>query len=307
LLRLGAEAKKRGRFNIAFLCFFLLHRIEDCLSLLIAAGRSPEAAFLARTYAPSRVSDMVCLWRQNLEKISKRAAESLADPSEYGNLFPELSTALEVETSLKKHLETQGLPAASSYSAGFVEQLSANLIENFKLNRNQEQTTHPASVSSPATNTNISTTEGAQLETSHEKDREKDDAFTTQAKGSSASVSEAAATRAKAEEAAAAAKAEEEEAATRAKAEEEEAAARAKADEEAAARAKAAEDEAFQLSKQAAEDVTNTTNANEKDFDDENDDFLKEFEEDMDMLDNIGGEECNDEDLDLGDLDLDFE
>ena len=73
MLQLGQEAKKRGRFNIAFLCFFLLHRIDDCLSLLIAADRAPEAAFLARTYAPSRVSEMVALWRQNLEKISKRA------------------------------------------------------------------------------------------------------------------------------------------------------------------------------------------------------------------------------------------
>ena len=82
LLSLGNEAKMRGRFNIAFLCFFLLHRINDCLDLLLEAGRTPEAAFLARTYSPSRVSEMVGLWRQNLEKISKRAAESLADPSE---------------------------------------------------------------------------------------------------------------------------------------------------------------------------------------------------------------------------------
>ena len=58
-------------------------------------GRTPEAAFLARTYKPSQASELVGLWRENLAKVSKRAAESLADPAQYPNLFPNLEVAMQ--------------------------------------------------------------------------------------------------------------------------------------------------------------------------------------------------------------------
>ena len=44
--------------KVAFLCYFLLGDLEACLALLSATNRTPEAAFLARTYhqrpAPQR-------------------------------------------------------------------------------------------------------------------------------------------------------------------------------------------------------------------------------------------------------------
>ena len=40
---------------------------------------------------------MVQLWRKDLAKINPKAAESLADPGPYPNLFPNLEWALQAE------------------------------------------------------------------------------------------------------------------------------------------------------------------------------------------------------------------
>jgi coatomer subunit beta' len=65
--------------------------MEEAIELLIKTDRIPEAAMLARTYAPDQISKIVGLWKAGLEsKNRKKTAESLADPAEYPNLFPEL-------------------------------------------------------------------------------------------------------------------------------------------------------------------------------------------------------------------------
>ena len=40
---------------------------------------------------------MVALWRKDLQKINPKAAESLADPGQYANLFPGMDLALQAE------------------------------------------------------------------------------------------------------------------------------------------------------------------------------------------------------------------
>ena len=40
---------------------------------------------------------VVQLWRKELSKINAKAAESLADPAQYSNLFPDLDLALKAE------------------------------------------------------------------------------------------------------------------------------------------------------------------------------------------------------------------
>ena len=37
------------------------------------------------------------MWKEDLKKINKKAADSLADPLEYENLFPEFQEALQAE------------------------------------------------------------------------------------------------------------------------------------------------------------------------------------------------------------------
>ena len=52
MTRLVDMAKEKGVYNVAFVCLFLMNRVSDCITLLCEIGRIPEAAFLARTYAP---------------------------------------------------------------------------------------------------------------------------------------------------------------------------------------------------------------------------------------------------------------
>ncbi len=51
-------SKEQGKQNVAFLGLFLLGQLDECVDLLVATGRTPEAAFFARTYVPSRVSEV---------------------------------------------------------------------------------------------------------------------------------------------------------------------------------------------------------------------------------------------------------
>ena len=51
-------SKEQGKQNVAFLGLFLLGQLDECVDLLVSTGRTPEAAFFARTYIPSRVSEV---------------------------------------------------------------------------------------------------------------------------------------------------------------------------------------------------------------------------------------------------------
>ncbi|KAI3425793.1 hypothetical protein D9Q98_007768 [Chlorella vulgaris] len=99
---LAALAEAAGKQNIAFICHFLLGRLDECVDLLVSCGRLPEAAFFARTYAPSRMTDVVKQWQADLAKINPKAAESLANPDEYPNLFPGIEDAFKVEAYLRQ-------------------------------------------------------------------------------------------------------------------------------------------------------------------------------------------------------------
>jgi len=52
-------SKEQGKQNVAFLGLFLLGQLDECVDLLVSTGRTPEAAFFARTYVPSRVSEVI--------------------------------------------------------------------------------------------------------------------------------------------------------------------------------------------------------------------------------------------------------
>lgn len=120
---LAESAARAGRFNVAFVAHLLLQRVDDCISLLCDTGRVPEAAFMARTYAPSQVPQAVAQWRDNLRKVSERAAQSLADPDEYPDLFPELEVAQAVERFVRQS-QQRLIPAF-----GYVD-AKANIFRN---------------------------------------------------------------------------------------------------------------------------------------------------------------------------------
>ena len=98
---LGAKAEAEGKNNIAFICSFLLANVDKCLDLLCSTERFPEAALMAKTYAPSRVTPIVTLWKSSLEETNKKIADSIAEPSEYENLFPGFEDELKAEAVFK--------------------------------------------------------------------------------------------------------------------------------------------------------------------------------------------------------------
>jgi coatomer subunit beta' len=95
--QLAEMAAKKGKTNIAFVSHLLTGNVEECANLLIATNRLPEAAFFARTYLPSRVEEIVSLWKDDLSKVSETAANALADPASHPELFPDRNVALQVE------------------------------------------------------------------------------------------------------------------------------------------------------------------------------------------------------------------
>jgi len=98
MISLAEKAKNAGRSNVAFLAYFVTGQLDSCVQVLLDTNRIPEAAFFARTYLPSRISSVLELWKNDLKKVNEKAAEALADPVKYPNLFPDLEWALKVET-----------------------------------------------------------------------------------------------------------------------------------------------------------------------------------------------------------------
>ncbi|KAM1262674.1 hypothetical protein ACFX2F_028094 [Malus domestica] len=68
---------------------------------------------MARSYLPSKVSERVSIWRNDLNKVNKKAAKSLADPQECPNLFEDWQVSLALEF---KDAENRGIyPPVDTY------------------------------------------------------------------------------------------------------------------------------------------------------------------------------------------------
>ncbi|MFQ6656424.1 hypothetical protein Gotur_026539 [Gossypium turneri] len=111
--RLASLSKEQGKNNVAFLCLFMLGKLEDCLQLLVESNPIPEAALMARSYLPSKVSEIVTIWGKYLNRVNPKASESLANPQEYPGMFENWKVALDVETRVR---EKRGVyPPAADY------------------------------------------------------------------------------------------------------------------------------------------------------------------------------------------------
>jgi len=126
---LATKAQKEGKNNVAFVALFLSQKVGECIDLLVSTNRLPEAAFFARTYMPSRITEIVKLWQKQLAKNNKRAAEALADPDQYPNLFPDFELAKKVEREVSAARE---IPQPSSSYPDHQEDLLRDLIQQFK-------------------------------------------------------------------------------------------------------------------------------------------------------------------------------
>jgi coatomer subunit beta' len=99
---LAEATTNEGKMNVAFVCYFLLKDTDKCIDTLVKSNRIPEAAFFARTYAPSRISDVLKIWKSDLLKTSKVTSDSLTNPTDYLDKFPEVLLALKAEKVLNK-------------------------------------------------------------------------------------------------------------------------------------------------------------------------------------------------------------
>ncbi len=130
---LAKSAEADGKANIAFTAYMLTGNIEACVDILIATNRLPEAAFFSRTYLPSRVDEIVSLWKADLSNISESAAEALISPSDDKESFPDFDVAVQVEKMFVQQRATTastGIPATSYMTAK--DDLTLNLIELVK-------------------------------------------------------------------------------------------------------------------------------------------------------------------------------
>ena len=54
--------------NIAFTCYFTISDLDKCIDILLKSSRFSEAAIFCKTYKPSRITEMVGIWKADLEK-----------------------------------------------------------------------------------------------------------------------------------------------------------------------------------------------------------------------------------------------
>jgi coatomer subunit beta' len=130
---LAALATAGGKTNVAFVASFLSGNVEACVDLLIATKRLPEAAFFVRTYLPSRIDEIVTLWKEDLATVSESAAKALAKPSENPTLFPDIDIGIQVEKMFlaqRDQSKITGIPASDYLTAK--DDLELNLIALIK-------------------------------------------------------------------------------------------------------------------------------------------------------------------------------
>jgi len=131
--KLAKAAEADGKSNIAFSTYLLTGNVEACANILVATNRLPEAAFFARTYLPSRVDEIVSLWKADLAKISESASQALATPNDQKSLFPDFDIAVQVEKMfLAKREETKSSAILSTEYLTAKGDLELNLIDLIK-------------------------------------------------------------------------------------------------------------------------------------------------------------------------------
>ncbi|KAJ2613007.1 Coatomer subunit beta' [Coemansia sp. RSA 1365] len=122
---LAKQAEETGANNIAFACYQSLQQDDKCLDLLLRIERIPEAALFARAYLPGKVDDIVRQWRTLLDGLDKhKAAEAIASPTDYANLFPDFDRALAIAE--RQHEKVPAAEYLQQKAGLYTDLLSAN-------------------------------------------------------------------------------------------------------------------------------------------------------------------------------------
>jgi len=66
LINLASESELNGFNNVAYTSYFLVNNLDKCLEILVKSKRFSEAALFCRTYCPSKISETLELWNNEL-------------------------------------------------------------------------------------------------------------------------------------------------------------------------------------------------------------------------------------------------
>lgn len=156
------STEQKGLNNVAFAALLELGDTTGCIDLLISTDRIPEAAFFARTYAPSQAGRVVKLWKADLEsKKKQKIAVGIADPDEDPDLFGEgWQEALNAE---KGGVSESYVPAGQKEDLiDMQEEDAADMVEKLKIGddaeeEDEEEFVEPQSGVLPQTNGTVKT------------------------------------------------------------------------------------------------------------------------------------------------------
>lgn len=66
--KVAERAESEGKYNIAFQAAYLIADIESCVNILVKSNRIGEAAFFAKSYAPSMLPEIMKKWAISLKE-----------------------------------------------------------------------------------------------------------------------------------------------------------------------------------------------------------------------------------------------
>ena len=110
---MATNAEVNGKYNVAFQASYLIGDADRCVQILIKSKRIAEAAFFARAYCPSQITQVVKAWDDTLKaKKLPFEPENITIPSHPQNQIVEM--ALGIEKQIKASL-TSDRPSAEHY------------------------------------------------------------------------------------------------------------------------------------------------------------------------------------------------
>lgn len=112
-------------------------------------------SYLYRTYLPDKVSHVLGLWKTELGKINEKAGQSLADPTQYENLFPGFQDSLKTQQFLAQ--QPSLLPA--NYFTKIPLNIDRNAMDEMNQNELQGNFQYSKTDKPPSNNGDATTSE----------------------------------------------------------------------------------------------------------------------------------------------------
>ncbi|KAF6173183.1 hypothetical protein GIB67_028481, partial [Kingdonia uniflora] len=162
--KLAYLAKEQGKNNVAFLCLFMLGNLEECLQLLVDSNRIPEPALMARSYLPSKVSDIVAIWKKEFDYWQVSLAVESATTEKRG-IYPPALEYLRYANKLKLNL-------VEAFKSLPVDEEEGTPLENGESNHEAMEVGNEEDGVDEAIEVDVDSTDGAVLVNGNEDDEE---------------------------------------------------------------------------------------------------------------------------------------